>query len=136
MGELKDWAKKNSKTLTLEDGEVVEVSYEGFKIGASPYDPEKEIVFYRVGVIQEGEKVVKAFKTSSGKAARFFDTCQIGRNVRISRKGTGNATTYEFDTVKSEPNGQPASIQAELADLEGTVQVPAGLTKENLFPNK
>lgn len=99
MGELSGWAKKQSKTLILDDGETVGVIYQGYKIVPNPFDIEKEIVVYQVEVEQDGNQVVKAFRSSSGKAARFFDEIKKGAKIRITRKGQGNDTKYEFAEV-------------------------------------
>lgn len=102
MGQLGDWAKKNSKTLILDDGETVEVVYEGFKIGVNPFDPEKEIVFYRLKLDGLDGPMAKAFKSTSGKAARFFDGIEFGTKVKITRHGVGNETKYEFAVLGAE----------------------------------
>ena len=115
MGQLSDWAKKQSKTIILEDGEVLTAVYQGFKIGANPFDPEKEIVFYRLTILQDGEEVTKLFKSTSGKAARFFDACPVGTKVRLNRHGTGSETTYDFDVV----NGTAAREPGEDDDVLG-----------------
>lgn len=102
MGELGAWAKKNSKTLIVDDGETVQAIYKGFKIAANSYDPEKEIVFYQLEVEQDGQLVTKAFKSASGRAARFFDEIKPGTEVKITRHGTGSETKYDFSEVNGE----------------------------------
>ena len=105
MGELGDWAKKNSKALILDDGESVEATYLGFKIGVNPFDDEKEIAFYKLEVVQDGETLTKTFKSASARAARFFDGLEKGTRVRITRHGLQNETKYEFAVVGAE--GRP-----------------------------
>jgi len=113
MAALSDWAKKNSKSLTIDDGESVEIVYQGHKIGVSPFDPEKEIVFYKVQVNIAGEDMVKIFKSASLKAARFFDGIAEGSRVKITRHGTGTETKYEYEEVggtlkvEDEPEEKP-----------------------------
>ena len=80
----------------------MEAVYQGFKIGANPFDPEKEIVFYRLQIDQDGQAVVKAFKSTSGRAARFFDALALGTKVWITRHGTGNETKYDFSLEQGE----------------------------------
>ena len=96
MAELNDWAKKNSKILILDNGETVDAVYKGYKIMANSYDPDKELVVYKLELTQEGEEVSKLLRTASGKAARFFDSFPVGGTVRITRRGTGPETRYEF----------------------------------------
>ena len=97
--ELLDWVKKNSKSLTIEDGESVEVAYHGKKIGVNPFDQEKEIVFYRVELIIADQAMFKVFKSASLKAARFFAEVEIGSRVKITRHGTGTDTRYEYEEI-------------------------------------
>lgn len=110
MGSLNDWAKKQSKTIILDDGETLDAVFHNFRIGPNPFDPEKDIVFYTLGIVQEGEVVKKIFKSTSGKAARFFDECAPGQRVRMTRHGTGSETTYDFELV--------AAIQPTTSDKE------------------
>ena len=108
IGELGAWAKKNSKTLILDDGETVEAVYQGFKIAANSFDPEKETVFYKLGVETLDGSVTKAFKSASGRAARFFDGLAVGTRVKITRHGKAMDTKYELSVV-----GKGDSEQAE-----------------------
>ena len=102
MGELADWAKKNSKTLILDDGESVDVVYQGFKVSVNQFDPEKEIVFYKLQIDTLDGIQTKAFKSASGRAARFFDKLTHGTRVKITRHGTGTDTKYEFAAIGAE----------------------------------
>ena len=117
MGQLSDWAKKNSKTLILDDGETVEAVYQGYKIGVNPFDVEKEIAFYKLTIKQDGEDATKVFKSTSGKAARFFDELKPGARVKITRHGKGAETKYEFDeldgtgTVKAGEEDEPVPFE-------------------------
>ena len=111
--ELLDWIRKNSKSLTLDDGESVEVVYQGRKIGANPFDPEKEIIFYKMQVSIGGAEMVKIFRSASLKAARFFAGIAEGSKVRMTRHGTGTETKYEYEEVggtlkvEDEPEEKP-----------------------------
>lgn len=87
--------------------------YQGYKVGANPFDIEKEIVFYRLTVLQDGEEVTKAFKSASGRAARFFDELTPGTRVKITRHGKGTDTKYEFAVVDGK-----GSVQAGEQDDE------------------
>ena len=115
MGELGAWARKNSKALILDDGETVDAIYQGYKIGVNPFDAEKEIAVYKLTVTQDGEPVVKAFKSASGRAARFFDELEVGTRVKITRHGQGSDTKYDF------------------AVMDGTGSVQAGEENEGGF---
>ena len=99
MAELGDWAKRNSKTLILDSGETVEATYEGFKITTNPFDEEKEIVLYKLSMQIAGEPQTKIFKSTSGKAARFFDELLIGTRIKITRHGKGLDTRYDFSVL-------------------------------------
>ena len=90
MSELSDYAKRNSQFVKLEDGESLEAIYRGFKVGANPFDPEKEVVSYRL----ETEYGTKTLRSAATALARLFDKVQEGSEVKITRSGTGNQTKY------------------------------------------
>ena len=114
MGQLAEWAKKNSKAVILDDGESLEVIYCGFKIGANPFDPEKEIVMYRFEVEQhDGQKTIKVFKSTSNKVARFFDETPLGSTVRLFRHGLGPETTYDLQRLASPAQPPPTDDEDE-----------------------
>ena len=115
MGELAAWAKKNSKTLILDDGETVEAEYQGHKITVSPFDPEKEIVLYKLKIDTLDGPQVKAFKSASGHAARFFDELLLGIKVKITRHGKGTETKYEFSVIGSDQHEEAGEHEEELS---------------------
>src|SRR3990167_6683190 len=99
MGELANWAKKTSKFVNLEDNEPLHATYQGFKIVNDSRDPEKEKVVYRLGIVIDGQQIVKAFETAAGKVARFFDTVAIGAWVSITRHGMLGDTSYDCEAI-------------------------------------
>lgn len=99
MSDLTDYVKRNSKTLSLKDGESVEVIYRGYRIGANKYDPEKESVYYQF----ETEYGVKTFQSGALTLANLFDTIEKDTKIRITREGEGNKTKY---FVEKEIDGQ------------------------------
>ena len=112
MSGLSDFRKKNSNFLTLADGETVKGEYLGYKITPSPFDPEREVVLYYLEV--EGQK--KIFRSSSNKAAEFFEKIKKLQKVVIKRLGTGRDTQYDFQ------RGDPKEVDendTELSDEEG-----------------
>ncbi len=113
MGELNDWAKKQSKAIVLDDGETFVAVYRGYKISTNPFDTEKEIVVYRLEFVQDGQNVVKGFRSTSGKAARFFDKIEDGEKISIRREGIGTETKYQFETFRPDA---PAAADQEPPD--------------------
>jgi len=103
MGELGDWANKNSKFIVLDDGETITATYRGFKIGVNRFDVDKEIVSYNLELLIGGQAVTKSFQSGSGKAARFFDGIDEGQRVQITRHGTGTGTEYDYDLITDPP---------------------------------
>jgi len=74
----------------LGDGESVEGTYEGYKISANNFDPEKERVVYKLTV--EGQ--TKYFQSAAASVARFFDLLPVGSSVKITRAGLKMDTKY------------------------------------------
>ena len=90
MTELADWVRRNSKFLQLADGESVEGTYEGYKISANNFDPEKERVVYKLSI--DGQS--KYFQSAAASVARFFDLLPVGSSVKITRAGLKMDTKY------------------------------------------
>ncbi len=93
MSELTDYVKRNSKTFTLQDGDSAIATYRGYKIGANKYDPEKEAVYYQL----ETEFGIKTFQSSALVLANTLYKIPKGTEVRITRTGEGNKTTYAIE---------------------------------------
>jgi len=93
MGDLSDFAKRNSQFISLADGESVEVVFKGFKIGANTYQPDKEVVMYQF----ETEYGLKTLRSGACGLARLFDNIQKGSKVRLTRHGLGNQTSYKVE---------------------------------------
>jgi len=103
MSELQDYIKRNSKTISLKDGESVEVIYKGYKIGANKYDPEKETVYYTLGT-KYGDKI---FQSGALSLANIFDSIKKGAKIKLTRTGEGNKTKY---SIKEYINNEWVSV--------------------------
>ena len=77
---------------------IIQPGYDGV-FGVVKVFAEKEIAFYKLVVLQDGEEAVKTFKSASGKAARFFDEVALGTRIKITRHGKGSETKYDFEVV-------------------------------------
>lgn len=95
MGKLNQWAKENSRFFKIADGETVTVVFEGYKIGKSSFDPERDVVAYTLKTA-EGRKV---WNTSSSNVAEFFDKVKPSQTVSITRDGIGRNTKYQLSVV-------------------------------------
>jgi len=95
MGELKDWADKQSDFLRIEPGGTVEVKYLGYKIVANRFDVDQETVRYYFEV----DGLEKTFESRSLKLAEVFDGLEIGSWVSITRTGEKSKTRYEMEVV-------------------------------------
>lgn len=91
MGELGDWGKKNSKYITIPDGETIEGKFEGSSFVPSNFNPENTVVAYQI----EG----KIFNSGSRKLATAMDAVPIGSIVRISRTGAQAKTKYHVEVT-------------------------------------
>lgn len=105
MGKLNDFAKENSRFFKISDGESIEAVFEGFTIGKSSFDPERNVVSYTLKT-DEGKKI---WNSSSPRVASFFDKVSPGQTVRIHRSGEGTNTKYDLTTVENtgSEDGQP-----------------------------
>ena len=103
----------------MDDGETIEAVYRGYKIGVNSFDPEKEMAFYKLVVVQDGEEVTKLFKSMSGKAARFFDPLADGQRVKLTRHGKGSETTYDFTTLNGAASAAVARQPGEDDEFTG-----------------
>lgn len=95
MGKLADWTQKTSKFLKLQDGESVKVFYRGFKEVTSSFDPDKEMIRYKLDT-PFGDKL---WDTSAKNVALFFDEVEEGTQVEITRHGTDRDTKFELSLV-------------------------------------
>ena len=109
MGELSNYAKRNSQFVKLEDGNSIEATYLGFKVGASSFDPDKETVSYKL----EAEYGVKILQSGAIGLARLFDKVEEGAQVKITRTGKGNQTKY---IVAHKVDGQYQPIGEEVEE--------------------
>ena len=104
--ELQDFRKRSSKFVILKDGESIEGKYQVFKIGTSPFDPEKEIVNYQINT----EYGVKTFQSGSGKVADLFDRIEKDADIRITREGEKNDTKYILEQKTADGSFEEVSI--------------------------
>ena len=95
MGDLKDWSRKQSKFVKLEDGESMTLQYEGFDIIPSKFDPEKQSIRYKFSL--NGDK--KFWENGTQKVALQFDNIKTGSIVKVTRKGLEKATSYAVEVI-------------------------------------
>lgn len=93
--QAKDWSFKNSKFLSIGDGESFEAKLKDSKAVTSRFDAEKETIRYTF-VFPDGTE--KYWENGSGTNLEILSTL-YGQVVEISRTGTGNATKYEIMVV-------------------------------------
>lgn len=108
MSELSDYAKRNSQFVKLEDGESLEAVYRGFKVGANPFDPDKEVVSYKL----ETEYGVKTLRSAATALARLLDKVKEGSEIRITRSGKSTQTKYII-TEKVDGQYQPIGEEVD-----------------------
>jgi len=98
MGGLKDFQRKNSKFIKLEDGESFTGKYNGYSFSMNTMTG-KEVPVYKF--IIDGQE--KLFQTQSGKMCAFFDedsgSAKKGQMVKITRKGLAMQTSYEPELI-------------------------------------
>ena len=107
MSELQEYIKRNSRTIFLKDGEKLETVYQGFKIGANRFDPEKESIYYNF----ETEYGIKQFQSGSIGLAKIFDSIEKGEKIRLTRHGEGNKTKYTIERVNADGSWEPATLE-------------------------
>ena len=93
MGELTDWAKKQSPFVTISEGETVIVKYLGFKMVANRFDTDKETVRY-LFELQDGTE--KPWENGQVQVAKDFDDVKKNDWIKISREGEGQKTRYSI----------------------------------------
>jgi hypothetical protein len=90
---LNQFVKDNSKFLRLADGESFEGAYVGYKIATNSYDPEKEMVVYKLRY-EDGKEVF--WQTASCAVAKLFSKFKGGEKIVITRHGELTNTKYEI----------------------------------------
>ncbi len=89
VGDLGNWAKKNSKFLKLADGESYEGVYKGYKEGTNMNgDP---TIIYKIDD--------KELKSSSAKLAVSFDVIPLETKIKLSRAGEGLKTIWTVEKI-------------------------------------
>jgi hypothetical protein len=92
---LKKFVKDNSKFLMLGDGETFLGTYKGFKVMPNSYDPEKEIVCYKL-TYEDGKDIY--WKTASLKVANIIADIPVGGKIKITRHGKDTDTKYDVSS--------------------------------------
>ena len=90
MGELADWAKKNSPFLKIGLNETVEVVYLGFKEVEDSRNPGKMKIRY----IVEWDKQEKWFESAAAAVAMALDEVHEGDLIKIKKTLVGNKNHY------------------------------------------
>lgn len=110
---LSQFVKDNSKFLRLGDGECFDGVYVGYKITTNNFDPDKEMVVYKLKYADDGKEVF--WQTASCAVARLFSKFKGGEKIIIKRHGDGTKTKYE---IKS------PDVQISKDELEPDEEVP------------
>jgi hypothetical protein len=113
MGELSDWAKKQSPFITIDKDESILVKYMGFKMVPNRFDVDKETVRY-LFELPDGEQ--KPWENGQLQVAKVFDEIEKGTWVKITRTGEATKTRYEIEEVDSKGNVLKKAKQAELEE--------------------
>jgi len=88
---LDEFIEENSSFITLADGESIEGKYEGYEVTSSFFNPDKEVIQYKING--------KVLSTSSVKTAKEFAKVKEGDIVKVTRIGTGNKTLYKVEKI-------------------------------------
>ena len=89
--QAKEWSRKNSKFLKLEDGESFTAKLKDIKPVTSRFDAEKEVIRY---TFELEDTSVKYWENANGKLLEQL-TELVGKKLQIFRSGEGNNTKYE-----------------------------------------
>lgn len=91
---LKQWAKENSKFLKLSDGESANLKYMGYVMSIDKEG--NEVPAFK---FQNTDGKVQLLQSRSSKLCAAFDETEgeykKGDMVRLTRKGSGQQTTYD-----------------------------------------
>mgnify|MGYP001579347439 CR=1 FL=1 len=89
--QAKQWAFKNSKFLSLNDGDSFTAKLKDTKPIPSRFDAEKEVIRY---TFEMEDGTVKYWENGSGKTLEQMSE-YVGMIVQVIRNGEGNQTKYE-----------------------------------------
>ena len=92
---LDQYAKENSKFLTLGDGEKFEGYYVAYRIVPNSFDPEKETIVYKLKH-KTGEFTY--LQSASTYCAKMFGKLKEGDAVKVTRHGIGMKTKYLIES--------------------------------------
>lgn len=93
--QAKAWAFKNSKFVSLADGESFTAKLRDSKPVTSRFDADKEIIRY---TFEFPEGIIKYWENASGGNLEILSGL-YNQEVRISRQGVGNATKYTIEQM-------------------------------------
>lgn len=109
MGALRDFSKKNSKFLKLDDQEVFVGRYNGYAMSFNKLTG-KEVPVFKF-VTDDGEKFLQS---QSGKLCAFFDedegSAKKGQIVKIKRNGVGMQTSYDVELIITDDLGPDTNV--------------------------
>lgn len=98
MKDLNQFAKDNQKFLKLGDGESFRGFFVGYTIGISRFDPEKEVVNYKLKY-EDGEKTI-FWGSSRSDVASIFAKIKPGTLIKITRAGSDKSnTSYKITPI-------------------------------------
>jgi len=102
---LKDFVKNNSKFLRLGNGESFVGIYKGYKITQNNFDPDKQMVVYKLAY-PDGKEIF--WQSSATSVARTLAEFKGGEKIVITRHGEGQKTKYSIasDDVRVTPDDQ------------------------------
>lgn len=88
--EMKAWAFKNKKYISLSDGQSINLLVKNAKPVESKFDPEKEVMRFYCE-LEDGS--VKCFENGSSRLVEILAD-YLGKWVNLRREGEGNDTKY------------------------------------------
>lgn len=94
---LDQFVKGNRKFLKIAEGETFTGTYLGYVIGPNRFDPEKEIVSYKLQP-KDSDKPVVWNNGSTAVAVQMAKISQ-GEEIQITREGEGLKTKYTIATL-------------------------------------
>lgn len=89
--QAKEWGRKNSRFLKLEDGENFIAKLKDMKPIPNRFDIEKEVIRY---TFEFEDGTVKSWENGNAKVLEQM-TELVGKKVQVLRNGEGNKTKYE-----------------------------------------
>jgi hypothetical protein len=94
---LRDFIKNNTKFLKLEDGEIFQGTFHGFKVIPNRFHPEDNTVQYQLKFV-DGERTIK-WENDKNYVATAMQKLKEGDLVQIKREGTEKKTKYIVEPI-------------------------------------